>query len=428
MSLAPHMDALDHAANILRMFDIEPHPLDRLVDRYFRHHREIGSKGRRLIADAVFGVSRWRRRIDGFCSLAGIREPSFRERAALYLRWQRPEGKDIAASSRDPARDLGAIDLGAAMPARFPGGVAGYHSFPDDLYRRLSRQYGEEGAAELAEHLNRPAHPTLRVNTLRTDREAALAWLSESGMEAFPTERSPFGIRLASREDLASTEIYRSGVIEVQDEASQLAVLAADPQPGERVLDACAGAGGKALMMAMLMRGEGRVDAADIDRPRLQELRRRKSRAGAGIIHVLSSEEEGTASSKKAGGYDLVFIDAPCTGTGTLRRNPDLRWRLSPAILRERTEVQRTLLEEHAGVVRSGGRLCYATCSLLCEENEEIVEGLLRRGVYEVMDVREPLARHGIPDDGLVTPEGYLMVDPRKGEWDGFFAALLRRK
>jgi 16S rRNA (cytosine967-C5)-methyltransferase len=417
-------DVLDHAAAVLRKFEIEPQPLDRLLERHLRRERTLNSRDRRLIAHAVFGVVRWRTRIDGWLALAGIARPTFRDRAIAFLQWQPAE--DVLA--RELAEDRGgtarAIDCGAPMPKHFPGGEAASLACPPFLWDLLVRQEGREGAAALLTSLARPALPVLRVNAVCLDRARARELLAEAGIASEPTSRSPYGIRLRQRAELTSVAAFREGRIEVQEEASQLAAILAGPAPGETVLDACAGAGGKSLAMAMLMQDRGRIVACDIDAAKLRELARRALRARITCIEGVLANK---AASRSARSFDLVFIDAPCSGTGTLRRAPDLKWRLTPQGIDEHVKAQHELLRTHASAVRPGGRLVYATCSVLRKENEEVVERFLRRGDFRVVAADEVFGRHGIASDDLVSAEGYFKADPRRGEWDGFFAALLER-
>lgn len=388
------------------MFEIEPKPLDRIVDDYFRRHRDLQSAQRRAVADAAFGVARWLRRLDGLLVLRGVRKPSHGDRAGLFLEM----GTGIESVSREG----------------FPSSDAAYHSLPDFLYEMMCEQYGIAGAAEIAGALNRQQRPTVRINSSRIDREDALRRLAAEGIEAERTGRSPFGIRLSRRVHLRSLGPYTDGLIEVQDEASQLAVVLASPSSGDKVLDACAGAGGKGLMMSMLMGRGGRIVSVDTDAMKLHNFKRRARRARAGNIEVTdpeSLEDMGVLAS-----FDVVFIDAPCTGTGTIRRAPDLKWRIDRGVVEERVREQGRILEGYAGYVKPGGRLVYATCSILAKENEGVVERFLSRGGFERIDAGAALKEKGIDTRGLVSQEGHLRADPRAGEWDGFFAAVMRKK
>ena len=406
MSSKKNMTTTEHAASILRMFEIEPAPLDRLVDAYFRRHRELGSRARREIADLAFDLARWRRRLDGILTASGIAKPSNLDRATLMIE----EG--------DRVRDLGREG--------FAGSDAAFHSFPDFLYGMIREQYGDEGAAEIATALNRQQRPTVRINSLMIDRDCAIRGLADEGIVAEATSRSPFGARLPGRVSMGSIGLYANGSIEIQDESSQLAVILARPGPGEVVLDACAGAGGKSLMMAMLMENRGRVVATDINKRKLMELRKRAKRAGVKIVRTAEYSDM-DSTGEDAGSFDLVFVDAPCSGTGTLRRAPDLRWRIDQVSIEAAVCKQKRIVEEYSRYVRPGGRLVYAICSVLREEGESVVESFLSRSDFEIEDTSDSFVKNGIEADGLVTDGGYLRADPRAGDWDGFFAARLRR-
>jgi 16S rRNA (cytosine967-C5)-methyltransferase len=296
---------------------------------------------------------------------------------------------------------------------------------PDWLYEMFERQEGTVGAHALAMALMTPAPTVLRVNTLRASREEALRALSDKGVSSEATRVSPFGIELSNRADLRTLPAFKQGMIEVQDEASQLTVLAAHPRAGERVLDACAGAGGKSLMLAMLLGAGGEIVAEDLDERKLTELRRRAKRAGARGIHARPSPAPRRGRILGEGLFDLVVVDAPCSGTGTLRRSPDLKWRLDPETINVMIETQVALLTQHAERVREGGRLAYMTCSILRGENEDVVRAFLRKHPeYKMQSAAVGLAAYDIEPATLVTPEGFLRTDPRKGFGDGFFTAV----
>lgn len=403
MPTRKNMSIIDHAASVLRMFEIEPGPLNRLIERYFKQHRELGSGERRAIADAAFGVARWRRRLDGLLTTEGVRKPAARDRVGLLL-------------------ELGG-GIEEVSPQGFPGGEAAYHSFPDFLYEMLRDQYGTDGAGELAKAMNRSIPPTLRINSLRIERSDAIRRLAEAGVESSPTDLSPYGMRLAGRMALGSLDLFTEGLVEIQDEASQLAVVLSSPSEGESVLDVCAGAGGKSLMIAMLMNDKGRIVAADVEGQKLRELRKRAKRAG---VNIISAKEIDVREEESQDKFDLVFVDAPCTGTGTIGRNPDLRWRIDEDTIESRVKLQREILEASANFVRPNGRLVYATCSLLRQENENVVESLLSKGNFAIEDAREIIGRSGVDAEALVEEDGYYRADPRKGRWDGFFAASMK--
>lgn len=415
------MDIIIHASNVFKAYDIEPGPLDRLFHEYMRRHREIGASSRRLLADVVFGVMRWKRRLDGWLYLIDVKRPGWKDRILCYLAWKNPSEM---ASMNAEAMNLEAGFFSEEMPRNFPGDEAAFYSFPDFLYSKLVDAFGRQGARDIAKRLNEPSSAALRVNTSRTDRARVLHMLREEGIECVPTNVSPFGIRLCHRINIEGIAAYKDGLVEIQDEASQIATMLANPGPEGRVLDACAGAGGKTLMLAMLMENRGSIVASDIDTAKLKVLRSRAKRAKASCIEVIPADEL-RRREKLRGGFDVVLIDAPCSGTGTLRRNPDARWRLDQEIIEARVKTQMDLLAEYGRWIRPGGRLVYITCSILPEENDRIVQAFLRQGDFCVANAAGILQSNGIPSGDLVGCDGMLRTDPRKGDWDGFFAATL---
>ena len=414
---------VEHAAKVLRMFEIEPAPLDRLLGSYLKKRRDLNSRQRRLTAKAVYGWARWRRRLEGVLSQAGVRKPTFKQLAELYLR-NHPcedlerEGGSIAF---DPALD--GVDMNSASPERFPGGRAAFCSYPDFLYGMLEGDYGAQGAVELALALNEPLGPTLRVNTLKASRDEAVALLDAGGVHARPTEFSQFGLRLSIRADLRASRAFKEGLVELQDEGSQLAALASGAREGMRVLDACAGAGGKALAMAQLMGDGGEIVACDVDAAKLGELKRRAQRAGVRSIRTADADDV----LREGGSFEIVFIDAPCSGTGTLRRAPDIKWRVSEEAIEDHAKSQRSLLRDYSRLVKPGGSLVYATCSVLRLENEDVVRDFVGANGFSIQSVEENLKGAGALCDGLITEEGFLRTDPRLGDWDGMFAACIVR-
>lgn len=397
---------IEHVASVLRMFSIEPRPLDQLVALYFRKHRSLSSRLRREIADAVFGVMRYRSRLDGLLSLNGVSKIRERDRVKAFLEY----GGDIPAG----------LDA-----SHFSGGDAQLHAFPAFLYRHLIDQYGDGGAKAVAEIFNTPQYPTLRVNTLRLDRDTAIARLRSEGVDAEPTERSPFGVRLSERKSPDAIRCLRPGDFAFQDESSQLAALLSSCQEGEHVLDACAGAGGKSLALAMLMNNRGSILSVDVDARKLEKLKQRAKLEDVRIIETRTAEQLDAHLYKS---FDLVFVDAPCSGSGTLRRSPDIKWRTHEETIAARCQQQATLLAHYSRFVRPGGRLLYATCSIFREENEEIVKRLLTRDNFQQLDAAEVFSQRGLKSEGIVSREGFLRTDPRYGDWDGFFGALMRRE
>jgi 16S rRNA (cytosine967-C5)-methyltransferase len=297
--------------------------------------------------------------------------------------------------------------------------------FPDWIYERLATMYTPDEILALGRALQEPAPLDVRVNILRTDREGALRALRESGVEGRPTPYSPVGIRIAGKPPLARHALFTSGAIEVQDEGSQLVGYLVAPRRHELVVDFCAGAGGKSLMLGAMMHSQGRVYAFDVSDARLARMKPRLKRSGLSNLHPHLLKNEHDAKVKRlAGKIDRVLVDAPCSGLGTLRRNPDLKWRQSPQSLAELRVKQTAILTAASSLVKGGGRLVYATCSLLREENDAIVDAFLAdHSNFTALHCGELLEQQGIHIDAGER----LRLRPHTHGTDGFFAAALER-
>jgi 16S rRNA (cytosine967-C5)-methyltransferase len=277
--------------------------------------------------------------------------------------------------------------------------------------------------AELAALLQ-PAPLDLRVNLLRGTREEAAAALAFEGLETAPTPYSPWGLRIEGRRQVTTGPAFRAGLVEIQDEGSQLVAALTGARPGLRVADLCAGAGGKTLALAMMMQNRGQLVACDVSAPRLDAAVRRLRRAGVHNVERHLIEAGDKWAKRRAGSFDRVLVDAPCTGTGTWRRNPDARLRLTEADLAELLPKQAVILDQAATLVRNGGRLVYATCSLLAEENEDQVSAFLTRHAGFAL---VPLPR-AWPGGAPPNPGEFLSLTPARHGTDGFFAAVLERR
>ena len=297
---------------------------------------------------------------------------------------------------------------------------------PDWLWQRLAAEQGEDEALRAAQGLLNAAPLDLRVNLARTSREQALEALGRDAIGAEATRYSPAGIRLAAKPAINRHALFRDGLVEVQDEGSQLLAWLLAPRRGEMVADYCAGAGGKTLALVMLMRGTGRVYAMDVSAKRLAALAPRAARAGITNVSSLAISGESDARVKRlAGKLDRVLVDAPCSGFGTLRRNPDLKWRHPPTAIAELALKQARILESAARLVKGGGRLVYATCSILRDENEAIAEAFLAaHAEFRRLPCAELLAAQRIALD----TGPYLRLWPHRHGTDGFFAAAFERK
>jgi 16S rRNA (cytosine967-C5)-methyltransferase len=296
---------------------------------------------------------------------------------------------------------------------------------PDWLWQRLAAEHGPEEAMRIAQGLLNPAALDLRVNLARTTRDAVLERLNHDGIEASATPYSPAGVRLKHKPAINHHALFRDGLIEVQDEGSQLLAWLLAPRRGEMVADYCAGAGGKTLALAMLMRGTGRLYAMDVSGKRLAALGPRAARAQVSNIHPIALSGENDARAKRlAGKLERVLVDAPCSGFGTLRRNPDLKWRHAPEAVSELADKQRRILGAAARLVKPGGRLVYATCSILRDENEAVADAFsAAQPGFTKLHSGEILAAHKIVLD---TGER-LRLWPHVHGTDGFFAAVFER-
>jgi 16S rRNA (cytosine967-C5)-methyltransferase len=391
-------------------------PADQVLSRYFRAHRQLGQRERAFVAESTFAALRHKRSLE---AAAGEATPA----ALLVAALLRVFGH--SARSLDGLADAGLLArVRAARSEHMPPAVRA--DLPDWIWERLCAQHGADEALRIAQGLLAAAPLDLRVNLARSGRDEALAQLAKDGIEAAATPLSPAGIRLAGKPAINRHPLFEDGLIEVQDEGSQLLAWLLAPRRGEMVADYCAGAGGKTLAIAMLMRGAGRVYAMDVSAKRLAALAPRAARAGVSSIHPLVLSGDNDARVKRlAGKLDRVLVDAPCSGFGTLRRNPDLKWRHGAGAIDELAAKQLRILNSAARLVRPGGRLVYATCSILREENEAVVLAFLAaHPEMQVLDCGELLAAQQI---GTITGEQLRLWPHRQGT-DGFFAAAFTKK
>lgn len=392
-------------------------PADAALSRFFRDRSRLGGRDRTFIAEACYGVLRHLRTLE---HLTAGRTPR-----PLLLAWlARHGGRNLREfeaftdeEERAWLRRVKAADVSGLPPAvRL--------DLPDWLYERLLKLHGER-LEPLAAALNQPAPLDLRVNTLRASREGVRERLLADGIVAEPTPWSPWGLRLRDKAALNRHPLFIEGVIEVQDEGSQLLALLTEARRREMVCDYCAGAGGKTLALGALMKNSGRLYAFDVSDRRLAKLKPRLARSGLSNVHPqLISGERDNRIKRLAGKFDRVLVDAPCSGLGTLRRNPDLKWRQTPQTVAELTTKQAAILAAASGLVKPGGRLVYATCSLLPEENEDIVAAFLAaHSDFHSIPVGPILAAQRIE---LAMGE-VLRLDPALHGTDGFYAAVLER-
>lgn len=385
-------------------------PADQVLSGYFRRHRMLGQNDRAFVAETVFAVLRRKRSLEAAC---GSAEPPALAAAAL-LRALGISGRALQGLVDESLlRRVREADAAAWPPAVRA-------DLPDWLWQRLEREHGEAQAMRIAQGLLNPAPLDLRVNLARIERAEARARLAADGIEAAQTPYSPAGLRVAGKPAINRHALFTAGLMEVQDEGSQLLAWLLAPRRGEMVADYCAGAGGKTLAAAMLMRGTGRVYAMDISAKRLAALAPRAARAGITNVHTVLLGEGDAHVRRLAGKLDRVLVDAPCSGFGTLRRNPDLKWRHGEQAVAELAAKQRGILEAAARLVKPGGRLVYATCSILREENDTVADAFLAAHPrFQPLSCAELLASQRI---SLSTGER-LRLWPHQHATDGFFGA-----
>jgi 16S rRNA (cytosine967-C5)-methyltransferase len=407
--------ACEAAAQVLKL----DHPADGALSAFFRERSQLGQQDRALIAETVFALLRRRRLLEYVMGSPGVRE--------LVLGvWTIVLGANLREIEPLAGHELAQRLADAKGRAREPLPLAIECDLPDWLLERLVAQLGEEETRRVSAALLQPAPLDLRVNLLKTTRDEALAKLAASNMGAVPTPLSAWGLRAAGKPAINRHPLFTEGAIEVQDEGSQVLCALVGARRGEMVVDFCAGAGGKTLALGMMMRSGGRLYAFDVSERRLSRLRPRVARSALSNVHVQRIEgEKDVRLSRLARKIDRVLVDAPCSGLGTLRRNPDLKWRQTPAAVAEMAVKQAAILHAAAALVKPGGRLVYATCSLLREENQGIVESFLAaRPEFMRLDASQVLAEQKIALD----TGPYLELRPHVHGTDGFFAAVLERK
>ena len=420
------------AIELLAEIDATPRrPADATANEFFRTRRFIGSGDRRGVSDRVWRVLRSRRRLSWWLDRAGT-APTARMLVAASLLAEGWTAAGVRQSySGGQYGPAPMLPQEAAAAAQIEGHTLEHPAMPDAvrfelpdwLLPHMAARFGEALATELAA-MEHPAPLDLRVNLLRSTRPAAIAALSAEGIIAEPTPWSAWGLRVAGRRPVTSGAAFQTGLIEIQDEGSQLVAALVGAQPGMRVADWCAGAGGKTLALAMTMENRGQLLACDVHDRRLEGAVRRLRRAGVHNVerHLLVSGDKW--AKRRAGTFDRVLVDAPCTGSGTWRRNPDARSRLLPADLNELLPKQAAILDDAARLVRPGGRLVFATCSLLLEENEAQVDAFLtRHPEFAAVELGRAWPA-GWPAPALGTA---LSLTPRSHGTDGFFAAVLER-
>ncbi len=402
-------------------------PADAVANDFFRERRYIGSGDRRAVSDRVWRVLRSWRRLSWW---TGKDAPRLMVAASLLTEgWTLSGVADSYSGGRFAPAGLERGEYNALRrveghtldhpdmppPVRF--------ELPDWLYPRLEARFGDRLAEEMAA-LSEPAPLDLRANLLKGTRDEARAALAAEGWEAKPTPISPWGLRIEGRRPVTTGPAFQSGLVEIQDEGSQIIAALTDARPGMRVVDWCAGAGGKTLALAAAMKNRGQIVACDVSGSRLDGAVRRLRRAGVNNVerHLVVPGDKW--AKRREAAFDRVLVDAPCTGTGTWRRNPDARTRLAENDLLELTRKQASILDTASTLVCPGGRLIYGTCSLLAEENEEQVSAFLSRHADFALI---PLSKAWTVEGGTCPDGEMLSLTPARNGTDGFFAAVLER-
>ena len=409
-------------------------PMDNNIRDYLHHKRYIGSKDRKAIVELVYNVVRAHARLGWWLNKISLQDiPRTRIMAYLALGGMSAHNIAIRFSDEQYCPDA-LIKQEREAIAQMEGQALTHNDMdeavqcecPTEYEERLKDLFGDDFKNELNAMLI-PAGLDLRVNTIKIDVEQAQNSLKKDEVETIRTPYSPVGLRCIGKPYMSATKAFHKGFVEIQDEGSQLIAHICGVEPGMRVMDFCAGGGGKTLGLAAAMQGKGIIFALDNDSRRLEKGRRRYKKADVHNIEVRSLEDEKNRKwlRRQKDAMDVVLVDAPCSSSGTWRRNPDLRWNQYGPSLDEIKQSQAKILERVADKVKSGGRLVYATCSLFKEENEMQIENFLsNHPEYEILPVRD------------VWPEGtpcpvqgdYLRLTPKSHQTDGFFTAVLQRK
>lgn len=412
---------LEHTSAVLAEMLTFKQPADAVVSAYFRQHNKLGRADRHEIAETAFAALRHYQKIS-----SALRRPHVQAKKAALVALVL--GRSMNISQIEELLDEDEKTFLSSLKARkneFSDGLNTAAELPQWLIEQLSTHYSEEDILKFGRSVNQPAPLDLRVNTLKGKREKILAELQAEGLDAEATPYSPWGIRLKNKIALNKHPRFLDGTLEVQDEGSQLLALLLGAKRGDIAVDFCAGAGGKTLAIGAMMANKGRIYAFDIAEKRLANLKPRMVRAGLTNIHPerISSETDPRIS-RLTGKADRVLVDAPCSGLGTLRRNPDLKYRQSADTVAALQEQQASILTEAAKLVNEKGRLVYATCSILPEENEmQITRFLENHPQWHVVDCASLLSNYKIGLDTGV----YLRLDSARHQTDGFFAAVLEK-
>jgi len=396
-------------------------PTDGIVSAFFREHRALGARERHSLAETTYNVLR-NRLLYQHLAQSGKGEM---DRRLVLLGWQGNEGFLRAALNEHEQQWLEKVKLvdRASLPEKLR------HNLPEWLADPLHMALGDE-FWPLVDSLNQSAALDLRVNTFKAKREGVQAALAKANIEALATPYSPWGLRIQGKPALSKLDVFTQGEVEVQDEGSQLLALMTDAKRGEMVVDFCAGAGGKTLALGASMRNTGRLYAFDTSGHRLAALKPRLARSGLSNVYpVQIAHERDDRIKRLAGKIDRVLVDAPCSGLGTLRRNPDMKWRQSPEAIEELKAKQASILASAARLLKPGGRLVYATCSLLEDENEAVANSFseAQGRNFKTLRASEVLEKAHVANASTIVRDQFLRLWPHRHATDGFFAAAWER-
>jgi len=368
-----------HLLTLLQEYEQQHLPLDLFISFYFRAHKSLGSKDRGTIAESVYSIVRWKGLLDYLCEAP----------ATWEMRWELYSKINIDAHLKDEK-----IPLHIRL------------SFPEELFQLVVESHGEQQAIQLCQVSNQPAPTTVRANTLKTSRDALLKKWAQT-YKVSPCTYSETGIRFLQKINFFTLPEFQAGNFEVQDEGSQLLADKVKAEPGQLIMDYCAGSGGKTLAFAPKMEGKGQIFLHDIRPYALKEAKKRLRRAGIQNAQIVLPDDPKLSKLKKK--MDWVLVDAPCTGTGTMRRNPDMKWNFTKETLHRLLGQQRMIFEKALSFLKPNGKIVYATCSILKQENQDQVEHFLKTYNLEVV--------------------GELFQSlPSEGGMDGFFGVILRHK
>lgn len=414
-------DLLRQAQRLVEQVLLFDFPTDTVVSRYYRENRQLGSQERFVLTETVYTIIRKK---SLFEYLAATQEKPVLLRRLVLLGWQGDEKRLMSVLTDDEKLWLETAkktDL-QSLPEPLR------HNLPDWLVEPLKQQLGDAFWAFI-DSVDQSAPLDLRVNTLKIKREQAIEQLKQRGFAVSPTPYSPWGIRVEGKPALYKDPLIVNGEVEVQDEGSQLLALLVAAKRNDTVIDFCAGAGGKTLALGAAMRNTGRLYAWDISSKRLDALQPRLIRSGLSNVHTTAFAHEQDARIKRLyAKADRVLVDAPCSGLGTLRRSADLKWRQSQETIATFVEKQTSILESASRLLKPAGRLVYATCSILPEENEEVANHFNKlHNEFKPVPVQEILESQGVKEASSLVQGDYLRLWPQRHQTDGFFAAVWQR-